>query len=404
MTLNESLPSVEWRESELEHSALWRSERRPLPPKRLLVVDDSLSADRAFRLVCEGTTLLWRGDYHLAKQLLQAMGRRIDATGQGKGRRRQADTPAELVSDLQSYHQYRQRRSRRAQLMSCLVVPMGGDYRLALRRAPDLRSACAQAWGPPPETSRAETWLVPLTDLLGILGAHQWHLTGVRVAALGPPPGDRIYPHYGVFAPTRDEYVELVSRAPLPQTGASPYVAFDIGTGTGVLAAVLARRRVERVIATDISHRALVCAADNLERLALAETIQLLQTELFPPGLASLVVCNPPWLPGRAGSSLERAIYDPESRMLMGFLSRLGDHLEAGGEGWLILSDLAELLGLRSREALLSAFAKANLRVVGKLEIKARHAKASRLSDPLHRFRAAEVTSLWRLTTKPPTS
>ncbi len=38
--------------------------------------------------------------------------------------------------------------------------------------------------------------------------------------------------------------------------------------------------------------------------------------------------------------------------MLRGFLAGLADHLAPGGEGWLILSDLAEHLGLRPREQL----------------------------------------------------
>lgn len=419
MHLNEPLPRVRWREGELERSAQWRSERRYPPPKRLMVVDDSLAADRALHEICQGTTLLWRGDYHLAKQLLQALGRRIEATGRGRGRRRKGGGVAETVTDVESYHRHRLRRSRRARLMSRLVVPMDADYRLALRRAPEVCLACREAWGVEAEGAADSEdvshdaadpggdagLLLPLTDLLGILGAHQWRHRGVPVEALGPPPGNRIFPHYGVFAPTRQEYVQLVRRAPLPTTtapgvAASPYVAFDIGTGTGVLAAVLARRSVDRIVATDVCRRALDCAADNVRRLGLEGTVEVLANELFPPGLASLVVCNPPWLPGRPGTSLEGAVYDPESRMLKGFLAGLGDHLLPGGEGWLILSDLAEHLGLRSRQELLRAIAEADLRVVERLDAKASHGKVSRTEDPLHRFRAAETTSLWRLASR----
>jgi hypothetical protein len=35
-------------------------------------------------------------------------------------------------------------------------------------------------------------------------------------------------------------------------------------------------------------------------------------------------------------------VYDEGSRMLLGFLNGLAAHLAPGGEGWLILSDLAE--------------------------------------------------------------
>jgi len=43
---------------------------------------------------------------------------------------------------------------------------------------------------------------------------------------------------------------DLVVTTPLPAACAAGSVAFDIGTGTGVLAAVLARRGIERVVAT----------------------------------------------------------------------------------------------------------------------------------------------------------
>jgi methylase of polypeptide subunit release factors len=174
-------------------------------------------------------------------------------------------------------------------------------------------------------------------------------------------------------------------------------VAFDIGVGTGVLSALLARRGAAQVIATDLSERALACARDNLQRLGLQNQVQLLHTDLFPPGQAALVVCNPPWLPARPTSLLEQAVYDEGSQMLKGFLGGLKAHLIEGGEGWLILSDLAEHLGLRTREELLSWIADAGLQVLGRTDVKPVHGKAQDPSDPLHTARAAEVTSLWRL-------
>ena len=97
---------------------------------------------------------------------------------------------------------------------------------------------------------------------------------------------------------------------------------------------------------------------------------------------------------------MESAIYDHESRMLRGFLSALPEHLEAGGEGWLILSDLAEHLGLRTREQLLEEFDAAGLRVVGRNDVRPRHPRVADKAAPLHSARAAEVTSLWRLATR----
>jgi hypothetical protein len=90
-------------------------------------------------------------------------------------------------------------------------------------------------------------------------------------------------------------------------------------------------------------------------------------------------------------------VYDEGSAMLRGFLSGLAAHLEPGGEGWLILSDLAEHLGLRPRAQLLEWIAGAGLVVLGRQDVKPRHGKAVDATDALHAARAAEVTSLWRL-------
>ena len=154
-------------------------------------------------------------------------------------------------------------------------------------------------------------------------------------------------------------------------------------------------------MATELAPRALACAQDNLRRLGLQGRVELLEADLFPPGRAPLVVCNPPWLPARPSSAIEQAVYDEGSRMLKGYLAGLAAHLAPGGEGWLILSDLAEHLGLRSREELLGWVAAAGLRVLGRQDTHPRHGKAQDADDPLHAARAAEVTSLWRLAVAP---
>ncbi|HEX2530986.1 MAG TPA: class I SAM-dependent methyltransferase, partial [Burkholderiaceae bacterium] len=225
--------------------------------------------------------------------------------------------------------------------------------------------------------------------LLGLIGAHEWRKKGVVIPALGA----RIHPHYGVFSPVRGEYVELVATAPL----LDKTLAFDIGTGTGVLAAVLARRGITRIVATDWDMRALACARENIARLELDQQVQVVRADLFPEGRAPLVVCNPPWIPARPSSPLEHAVYDPDSRMLRGFLAGLSTHLEPGGEGWLILSDLAEHLGLRSRAELLALIEAAGLKVAGRMDVRPHHPRAADKTDPLHAARAAEITSLWRL-------
>ena len=366
-------PVIIWKEKGETRSALWRSERGVPAPKRVAIGDDRINADHAYRLACEGTGILWRGDFQNARQLLQALARRADRIESKAGA-----TPAE------TFHLHRQAQSQRARTLGMLLLPFEVDHTIPLRRAPDVRQACEEAYGP-----AAGRYVASLRELLGVIGAHEWRKRGIEIPALG----GRIHPHYGVFAPVRNEYVRLVAEAPLP----SQTLAFDIGTGTGVLAALLARRGIARVVATDHDPRALACARENIERLGLGSQVEVVQADLFPEGRAPLVVCNPPWIPARPSSPLEHAIYDPEGRMLNGFLAGLAGHLTPGGEGWLILSDLAEHLGLRSREDLLAAFGAAGLEVAGRLDAQPTHPRAADAGDPLHAARAAELTSLWRL-------
>lgn len=363
-------------------SALWRSEAGIAPYQRVVPVDDTTPANTAYKLACEGTALLWLGDFHNGKQLLQALTRRLDKLEQarptGSKTKHQADAGT-------AFNQHRQRLAHRARVLGMLLLPFGADHRIPLRRAPDARQACEEAYGP-----GTEPYVASMRELLGVIGAHEWRKKGVEIPALK----GRVHAHYGVFSPLRGEYVDLVAKAPIPQGTTR---AFDIGTGSGVLAAVLARRGIQQVVATDQDPRALACASENLARLGLSKQVDVMQADLFPPGQAQLIVCNPPWLPARPSSPIEYAVYDPDSRMLRGFLDGLRSHLAPGGEGWLIMSDLAEHLGLRKPGELQSWITQAGLQVAAKLDARPRHPKSQDATDPLHKARAAEITSLWQI-------
>lgn len=395
-TAGDAPATLTWTENDTECHALWRSERNAAPPKRVVVADDTLNADTAYRLACEGTGLLWRGDFQNARLLLQAMMRRANAPAKpGKIRAKSKAQAAAPVTPQQAFHLHRQAQSQRARTLSMLLIPLNADRSIPLRRAPDLRQACAEAWGPANTPTNTVT---SLRELLGVVGAHEWHKKGIEVEALGGAPNNKIFPSYGVFSPVRGEYVALVANAALP---ADFSLAFDIGVGSGVLSAMLSRRGVKRIVATDTDPRALACAKDNLERLGALPKVQLVQADLFPEGKAPLILCNPPWVPARANAPIEHAIYDENSQMLRGFLSGVREHLTDDGQAWLILSDLAEHLGLRTREELLGWIDKAGLKVLGRDDIRPTHAKAMDKEDPLHAARAAEVTSLWRLGIQP---
>jgi len=350
-------------------------------PVRYVDVDDWTTAAAALALVRGGATLIYRGDYRNARQLLAAMGRRL---GQRKSR------PAGSGSLRHLFLEERRRHRLEHETLSRLAVPIeAGDIgpRVALGNAPDVAEALREALG----QNLALPGALPLRDLLGMIGAHQWRTRGIEVPALGA----HLRTRWGVFAPVRGEHVELVAEA-VRRWPVAGKRALDVGTGTGVLALLLARGGA-RVTATDLSPAAAACARENAGRLGLGDRIEVVEADLFPAGRFDLVVCNPPWLPHEAVTPLDRAVYDPGGRFLARFLDGLAAHLAPGGEGWLILSDLAERLGLRAPGELEAQLTAAGLEVTGGIEAAPRHPRSRDEADPLHQARSQEVTALRRL-------
>ena len=114
-----------------------------------------------------------------------------------------------------------------------------------------------------------------------------------------------------------------------------------------MLSFLLLQSGAASAVATDCDERAVACARENAERLGLSERFQVMEADLFPEGRADLVVSNPPWIPEPPKNRVDRAVFDEGSRFLQRFLEGLTAHLEPGGEGLLLLSNLAVLLGLR---------------------------------------------------------
>jgi len=372
------LNHINWYEKKQTQTADWQSEAGNPPPKAVVIADDTTKADDAYRLACEGTALLYRGDFQNAKQLLQAITRRVD---------RKPIKPAATM--LEAFHQHRARQIGRANITNKILVELKYGQ-CELPRAPDVKAAVQGALIVDEKTDKLPARLVlSLRELLGMVGAHEWRKKGVPIAALNA----NIHAHYGVYSPVRGEYLALIDQTPLND----PHIAWDIGTGTGVIAAILVARGVKQVVATDNQPRALACAAENVKRLNMQTNIQVIPADLFPPGLADLIVCNPPWLPAKANAPIEHAVYDPDSRMLKAYLNGVKAHLNADGEAWLVMSDLAEQIGLRKPGELAEWIAEAGLDIVQKLDTKPDHGKARDAQDPLFAARSKETTSLYRL-------
>ncbi|WP_108646842.1 methyltransferase [Polynucleobacter rarus] len=369
---------LNWERDQVSYSRLWFSEAGVPPSEKVVLADDTFSANTLHQLAQHGHAMLWQGDYQNARQALTALIRRVD-------RPKRVGSEKKLTSPADIFNQHREEQRKRATILGQLLIPISKTFEIQLRRGQDVKEAFSQILEEP-----TEDFVISLRGLLAIISAYEWYKKGIFIPFLG----QNMTPCFGVFSPARSEYLDLVAHQALP----SPCeLAFDIGVGSGVLSAILAKRGIKKIIATDIDSRAIACATVNMKNLGYAAQVEVIQQALFPNMKADLIVCNPPWVPANPSSPIESAVFDPESKFLKSFLQQVRDHLAEQGRAWLILSDLAEHLGLRSREELLQWMNEGGLKVISKVDIQPKHPKTRNNDDPLFFARSKEVTSLWEL-------
>lgn len=378
---------VRWKERGTVRTARWHSESG-FPPPRRVVVAGHIAPAKALEMLHDAHSILLRSDFPRSQRLIRAVDKEIQAKQEARG------------TDQSDYAAVRADRAERAAWLSRIVVELGAGYDLQLRGAPeDVAAACEMAYGPWPQQSddgSGESLFVSFNELTGVISAYEWHRKGVFVQALGT----KIYPRYGVFSPTRSEYVDLVADTLTTATDVPSGKVWDIGTGTGVLAALLGRDdRFTGVTATDLNPRAVACAEDNIERLGLADRVDVVEADLFPSDSdrADLIVFNPPWLPGTPSSQLETGIYDPGSSVLHRFINEVGAHLTACGEAWLIISDLAEILELRAEGDIEARVEADGLQIIAIETTRPTHPRVEKGDGGIPEARRSEVTKLFRL-------
>src|SRR5262245_25169340 len=91
-----SVPIIHWLEHGKAFEALWRSHNGTPPAARVVVTDGKMTADEAYGLACQGSALLWRGDFQEARQMLSALGNRADSA------QRRSRTPIAATSIVDS--------------------------------------------------------------------------------------------------------------------------------------------------------------------------------------------------------------------------------------------------------------------------------------------------------------
>jgi tRNA1(Val) A37 N6-methylase TrmN6 len=344
------------------------------------LADASLRADDFLGEVSQGKAFLWTGDFQSAKQLLQAVKRRISDKWDRREKKLSHQSPLDI------FHAHRQHQSQRARDLHRLLMRVERSGEIKNPRAPNLMDPISQLISLPQTTQ----FTLSLQDILGLVGAFEWRRNGVVVEALG---GEKIFPDYGVFFPVRQDYLELLRKVPLRPRWQT---AMDVGVGSGVVTALLLSRGLQKVIGTDLNESALECAKKNLDRMGLLGAVNLIKCNLFSHQKVDLLVCNPPWIPGRPTSLLELGIFDENSAMTRQFLHQAAQHVSPEGEVWLVNSSFPESLGLRKSGAIEEWGKEGGLEVIELHEISPEHPKSQSSQGLLARLRAQEKVQLWR--------
>jgi release factor glutamine methyltransferase len=148
------------------------------------------------------------------------------------------------------------------------------------------------------------------------------------------------------FAVTRATLVprpetELIVEEALRILPAGAPAIIDIGTGTGCLAITLAAERPDaHVLATDISHEALLVALANARTHGVAPRVHLVQCDLAEALRiqADLIVSNPPYVPESSAPTLASDVvrYEPATALFGGTDGlQVLDRLLARAPAWL---------------------------------------------------------------------
>lgn len=155
----------------------------------------------------------------------------------------------------------------------------------------------------------------------------------------------RLRLNHEVYRPAEDSF--LLAENLLAGEGDS---VLDIGTGTGILA-LLAARKADRVVGTDINPEAITLAGEN-SRINRIDNAKFVCCDLFPPGdeKFDLVIFNPPYLPvdepgllGRAWSGGRGGI-----EIIERFINSVSNYLQEDGIFELLVSSLSDMDGINA--------------------------------------------------------
>jgi methylase of polypeptide subunit release factors len=228
--------------------------------------------------------------------------------------------------------------AERRQKLHRLLLLARGDGLVDVQDPPDTTGL--QEWLQRPTGD--ELFLIPVRRLQRILTDMRRAREGIFIDILGDTI--TILPH--VYVPADQSVPAMFAEYRHLMEGNR---VLDMGTGTGVLALLAVRLGAARVIATDSNPSAVANARLNIERLDLADKVEIRgPADLFEPvqgELFDVILFNAPWIQGKPQTLYDTANYDPGYRVLDGFLHGASEHLAPGGAILLQYSDVSQRKG-----------------------------------------------------------
>jgi SAM-dependent methyltransferase len=253
----------------------------PLPEPKDAALSRRAKPARSAARLRQGETLHVDGDFRRGQDVIAALVTSLDAPPVGAKQ-----------AVKQAYREaYRETAWR-------LLAPVAGG-RVRLSGAPEI-GFLAELY---PEL---ESFWLPFPEVSDLANAWKRYRTGVPMPVLG----HSLHPFYGTYLPRRTLHLELFATWLSGWAGPRDH-AVDVGTGSGVLALMLARAGFAHVRATDTNPNACESVRREIARRPEPPRITVQETDLLGDDATpvDLIVFNPPWTPGPVDNLLDQALH-----------------------------------------------------------------------------------------------
>jgi methylase of polypeptide subunit release factors len=255
-----------------------------------------------------------------------------------------------------------------------------------------------------------------------IISVNNYIQKGIAVNVLGDK---KIYTNYGVFNPTRQDYLELFDmflRDNIRDIKLNTKNCIDLGCGTGVLSLLMSQYGLPRIFAIDSNENALLATRTNSQAFGYFENIKAIKLDLVEKYLNTkvsaetvinksnqeldphydLIVVNPPWLDASfmfSQTGLDNAIYDPKHAFLKSAFNFAKIHLNRNNphaKFVIIFSDLGSILNINEPNVIETLASEYKLKITH-VSKKMSKLKPSDSIDPIKNFKKESKIELYEL-------